>query len=156
MLSGAILCAQSTASSVAGTLFDPAGAVVPGAECQLTNQATAASSKVASTSSGTFTFPAVLAGVYQLTVRAPGFKRLELNDIRVTASEVRALGKLTLEVGEVRDSISVAGEAASVQFMSAERSGLVTGAQLNDIALKGRDFFAFLSTVPGIVDTNGN
>ena len=49
----------------------------------------------------------------------------------------------------------MAAETASLQLASAERAGLVSGTQLNEIAIKGRDLFGFLSTLPGVVNTNG-
>ena len=89
-------------------------------------------------------------------MRAEGFKALQVKDIAVTSREIRSLGQLALQVGEVRESVSVTAEGAAVQLSSAERSGVLTGSQINDIALKGRDFFALLQTIPGVVDTNAS
>jgi len=143
---------QNVSSSVHGTLLDPTGASVPGATCTLTNQATAAVLTAASGADGSFVFPNVQAGAYNLTVTISGFKTLETTNIVVTASEIRALAGLTLELGEVRETVSVPANPASIQLASAERSGVITGSQLNDIAVRGRDFFALLLTVPGVVD----
>jgi hypothetical protein len=145
--------AQNISSSVNGTLVDPTGAAIAGAECKLTRQGTGAVFSAASNAEGLFTFPIVPAGAYTLEVQHPGFKALQVQDIAVTSSEIRSLGRLTLQIGEVRESVSVTAEATPLQLSSAERSGLVTGAQINDLALKGRDFFALLQTIPGIVDT---
>lgn len=129
---------------------------MPGATCQLTNQATGAVSSQKSADDGSFTFPNIFAATYKLTVQATGFKTVEINDIFLTSSEIRSLGRVSLQLGEVRDAVSVKAEAADVQLASAERSGVLTGGQLNDIALKGRDFFALLATIPGVVDTNAS
>jgi hypothetical protein len=141
-----VLLAQNISSSVSGTVIDSSGAPIPGAECILKNEANGVILNAQSDTSGTFTFPTVFAGTYTLTVRAAGFNALELKNIPVTSSEFRALGKISLQIGDLRESVSVTADQDSVQLMSAERSGTVTGAQLNNIALKGRDFFAFLST----------
>ncbi len=148
-----ILFAQNISSSVSGTVIDSSGAPIPDADCVLMNEATGLMLNAKSGSSGTFTFPTVFAGTYKLTMRAAGFNALELKNIPVTSSETRALGNITLPIGDLRESVSVTADQSSVQLMSAERSGTVTGTQLNNIALKGRDFFAFLSTIPGVVDT---
>jgi len=145
--------AQTVSSSVNGVLVDPTGSAIANAPCKLANQGTGAAFSATSGADGAFIFPAVLAGVYKLTVQAPGFKALELRDIIVTAQEIRTLGKLSLQIGEVRESVSVTADAATLQLATAERSGTVTGTQLNDLALKGRDFFALLQTIPGVVDT---
>jgi hypothetical protein len=89
-------------------------------------------------------------------VQTSGFKTFEIKDIFVTSSETRSLGRISLQLGEVRDSVTVQAEVADVQLASAERSGVLTGGQLNDIALNGRDFFALLATIPGVVDTSAS
>lgn len=148
--------AQNVSSSLKGVLVDPSGAPIPGASCQLTNEATGAVTSLKSGTDGSFTFPGISAAAYRLTVQATGFKTLELKDIFVTSSEIRSIGRINLQIGEVRDSVSVQAEAADVQLASAERAGVLTGGQLNNIALKGRDFFALLATIPGVVDTNAS
>jgi len=147
--------AQNVSSSVKGFVLDSSSAAIPRAACVLTNQATGQAVNATSWDDGSFTFLNVLAGKYTLVLKADGFKALTVRDIVVTANETRTLGNLSLDIGEVRDSISVTAETAAVavQLASAERSGLVSAEQLNNIAIKGRDFFALLSTIPGVVDT---
>jgi hypothetical protein len=148
--------AQNVSSSLMGLAVDPSGAPVPAAVCQLVNQATGAVSSVKSAADGSFTFPNIFAGTYTLTVKSSGFKTFEMKDIFVSSSETRSVGRVTLQIGDLLESVSVQAEATAVQVASAERSGVVTGAQLNDIALKGRDFFALLATIPGVVDTRAS
>ncbi len=145
---------QSVSSAVNGALVDSTGAAIPGAACSLREQTTGALFTANSGTDGLFTFPTVPAGTYSLSVQAAGFKALEVKNVAVTSREIRSLGNLTMQVGEVRESVSVTAEGAAVQLASAERSGVLTGNQVNDIALKGRDFFALLQTIPGVVDTN--
>ncbi|MBI5281175.1 MAG: TonB-dependent receptor [Candidatus Solibacter usitatus] len=144
--------AQNVSSSVTGLLLDSTGAALVGAECILTNQATGATTSARSTTDGGFTFPNLLAGKYNLSVKLAGFKSLETKDIVISSGEIRGLGRLQMQVGEVRESISVEAIATAVQTASAEKSGVITGSQLNDIAVRGRDFFTYLSTIPGVVD----
>ena len=153
LLVSALAFGQTVSSSVNAVVVDSTGAAVAGASCQLINQATGAPLSATSGVDGLLTFPTVPAGTYTLRVQMQGFKALEVKDVVVTSSELRALGKLTLQLGEVRESVSVTAEVAALQLSSAERSGALTGSQVNDIALKGRDFFALLQTIPGIVDT---
>jgi Carboxypeptidase regulatory-like domain/TonB-dependent Receptor Plug Domain len=145
--------AQNVTSSINGVLTDQSGAAVPGASCILTSPEGGTRLKVMSESGGLFTFPTVAAGTYNLKANAAGFKSLSINKITVIASERHALGNLTLLVGDVQQSIEVTAEAAALQLASGERSGLVTGAQVNDLALKGRDYLPLMLTVPGVVDT---
>jgi hypothetical protein len=143
---------QNISSSVKGSLVDPSGAGVPGAACTLTNQATDAVLNTTSAGDGAFTFPNVLAGTYTLKAEAFGFKTSETKDIVVTASEVRVLSKVSLQLGEGKETVSVTAEAAAIQLASSEKSGTITGDQIQKIAVRGRDFFAFLLSVPGVVD----
>ena len=154
VLSAGIAWAQGVSSTVKGTVVDPSQASVPSAQCTLTDQSTGRVLKAVSSADGAFTFPSALPRTYTLKIQATGFKTLVVESIVVNANEIRTLGNVTLQVGEVRDTISVSTEAAvvAVQLASGERAGLVSGAQLNDIALKGRDYWAMLSTLPGIVD----
>ncbi len=143
---------QNISSSVKGVLADPTGAAIPGAECTLTNQATGAVFKVTSGTDGAFTFPNVLGGTYTLTVQATGFKALETKNIVVTASEIRTLGRVTMQLGQLQETVTVQAETAALQLASSEKSGVITTDQIQNIAIKGRDFFALMLTVPGVVD----
>ncbi len=70
-----IAFAQSDRGTITGTVADPAGAMIPNASVEAKNVATAAVYKVASSSTGNFTLAQLPAGVYSLTVSAPGFKQ---------------------------------------------------------------------------------
>jgi hypothetical protein len=143
---------QNVSSSVKFSLQDPTGARVPSAVSTLTSQSTGATLTANSGSDGAVSFLNVLAGVYDLSVKLAGFKTLEVKDIAVTSSEIRTLGNLTLQIGEIRESVNVTAETSTLQLASAERSGQITTRQVEDIAVKGRDFMALLRMVPGVVD----
>ena len=147
-----VAAAQNVSSSLRSTIVDPSGASIVGAECTLTNQATQAAAKVQSDVQGACNFPIVQPGTYSLKVTFPGFKTLETKNIAVTAAETRTLGKLPLEVGGITESVSVTGEISQIQLATGEKSGTVDEQQLQKVAVKGRDFFALLTTVTGVVD----
>src|SRR5580765_3498791 len=90
---------QTVSSSVQGTVTDTTGAVVAGAVCTLTNQATTQPAKVVSLGNGAFTFASIPAGVYRLSIESPGFKTLSMADVVITAGETHALGRLSLQLG---------------------------------------------------------
>ncbi|HKE29044.1 MAG TPA: carboxypeptidase regulatory-like domain-containing protein [Bryobacteraceae bacterium] len=146
--------AQTVSSTVKGAVQDSSGAFVAGAVCKLINPSTNQTVTVASGSDGAFQFLDVLAGTYTVSVAAPGFKTYELTNIEVLASEFHSVGNVVLQVGQATDSIIVADTVAELQIASGERSDTITGSQLNDIAVKGRDFVSYLATLTGVVDTN--
>jgi hypothetical protein len=144
--------AQTVSSSVLGTLADATQAVVPGIQVDLRDQATGTVRSTTSNTVGLFRFLDVPPGTYSIAIRSAGFKSYLQKDLSLSSSETRDLGKITMELGTVTDEISVTAVATAVQTASSEKSSLVDGAQLNAIALKGRDIFGFLSLVPGVVD----
>jgi len=127
--------AQNISSTIKGTVQDQSGAFVPGAECLFTNAATAAGTVVTSAANGSFVFLNVQAGTYTVSIRAKGFKLQRLENVNVTASEFHPLGSISLAVGETYESVIVSEKAPPVQTSSGERSDLVTGSQLNDLAV---------------------
>ena len=84
-----------------------------------------------------------------------GFKSAQLKDIVVSAGEVRTPGQLKLEVGALSESVQVTAEVSQIQLATGEKAGLITSSQFQNLAVKGRDMFAFLATIPGVVD-NGS
>src|SRR5437899_6554217 len=112
ILSAAALAGQTVSSSVQGVVTDSSGAVVGGATCTLTNEATGQAVTATAFADGAFRFASVSAGVYSLTIENPGFKLQSIRGITVTAGETHTLGRLALQVGEVKESISVAEETA--------------------------------------------
>jgi hypothetical protein len=152
LCAGGLLFSQTISSSVRGVVVDASGGSVPGAECTLVNQATGSTASTVADAQGMCVFPNVLAGRYNMTVKATGFKNIEAKDIVVTANENRTLGRLQLEVGAVAESVNVTAEVSQIQLATAEKSGTINTHQLQNIAVKGRDFFALMNTVPGVVD----
>jgi hypothetical protein len=149
-----VLLAQNISSSVSGTVIDSSGAPIPGAECILKNEANGVILNAQSDTSGTFTFPTVFAGTYTLTVRAAGFNALELKNIPVTSSKFRALGKISLQIGDLRESVSVTADQDCVQLMSAERSGTFFFSQeFTDIK---RDYGTKFLYVPTALERKGD
>jgi len=152
MLMAAAAFGQNVSSSVKGVVTDPTGAVVAGANLTLTNQGTATAFNAKSDETGSFTFLNVLPGKYSLKIEAAGFTTKTLTDLVVEASQIRTIGSVRMEVGGSTTEVSVTAEAAAIQLASAEKAGTVTSDQLETLAIKGRDVFALLTTIPGVVD----
>src|SRR4029079_8212000 len=95
-----------------------------------------------------------LAGKYDITVTVSGFKTYEQKNIALASTERIALRAIALDVGGVSETVTVQSEAVQVQTSTAARSGLITRDNIEDIALKGRDFAGMLKLLPGVIDTS--
>ena len=155
-LLAACIWGQTVSSSLVGTVMDPASATVPNARLTLTDQATSSVRSAITDASGSFRFLDVTPGTYTLSVQSSGFKALTETNIVVAANETRDLGKLTLAVGSLSESVTVMAEATPIQLASSEKSLGIDSNQLQNITLKGRDLFSFISMVPGVIDTSGS
>jgi hypothetical protein len=151
--SASALFSQTVTSSILGTIVDPAGSVVPAAEVRLSNEGTAGLNTATTDSSGLFRIANIQAGTYSVNVQAKGFKALTVTGIEVGASETRDLGRLTLTLGNITDSITVTGEVAAIETASSDRAPLVDFHEFNVVAIKGRDMMSYMKLLPGVIDT---
>jgi carboxypeptidase family protein/TonB-dependent receptor-like protein len=153
LLAAATGLGQSTSGSITGTVKDGAGAPVSDANVLVTNPATNLTRRVTTNSAGVFTAPQLPPGNYTVAVEKNGFKKLEKTNIVLNAIDLVNAGDFTLDVGAVTDTVTVSAEAARIEIQSetGERSGLVTGTQIKDLALNGRNYQDFLRTLPGVL-----
>lgn len=146
--------AQGLTGQISGTIADSGGFVLPGATVTIKNAGTNNTRETVSGPDGTFVFPDLLAGTYDLTVAVQGFKTYEQRGIVLGATERVALRSIALEVGGLQETVTVTSEATLVQTSNAARSALIEREKMEDIALKGRDFAGLLKTLPGVIDTS--
>src|ERR1700678_1982138 len=101
------LCfAQLDRGSVSGIVTDPSGSRVVGARVTITNATMGTQNSTVTTGAGDYTIPDVPAGVYSVTVAAPGFSTLVRNGVTVSVGETAAVD-LRLAVGQGTTSITV-------------------------------------------------
>src|SRR3954453_1947318 len=145
--------AQGLTGQISGTVTDSGGGVLPGATVVLKNAGTNGTRETVTGADGAFLFPDLLAGKYDITVTVSGFKTYEQKGINLASTERLALRAISLEVGGVAETVTVQAEAVQVQTTNGARSGLITRENIEDIALKGRDFAGMLKLLPGVIDT---
>jgi hypothetical protein len=155
-LSGGLthVVAQGLTGQISGTVTDAGQGVLPGATVTIRNAETSNTRETVTGADGTFVFPDLLAGRYDIKVAVEGFKTYEQTGIVLGATERVALRTIVLEVGQLSESVTVMAEAVAVQTQTAARSGLINREQIDDIAIKGRDFAGYLKLLPGVVDTS--
>jgi hypothetical protein len=150
----AMMLAQNTSCSLSGTVLDPGGSTVPNAKVTITGEQNGFVRVVNTTRDGFFSIPDLTPATFTVAVEAPGFKMYRETGITINAEEQRALGQIKLQVGRATESVTVMADAVAVNLANGERAGTLSGEQLDQIALRGRDLFDAVSLMAGVVDTS--
>lgn len=139
-LLSALVTAQTFQGALRGRVSDPGGASTPNVRVTLTEQATAESRTTLSNDQGEYVFTAVTPGAYTVTAELNGFKRLERKDVDVTAQGVVTID-LTLELGQVSESVNVTGDAPELEAADASTGQVINNQQITDLPILGRNAF---------------
>ena len=135
-------------ATILGTVTDPSGSVVPTATVTLTNTATEAKRVLQTNSSGSYVAPELQIGPYSLSAEAPGFKRYERTGIKIDSNDTVRIDAV-LQVGQVNESVTVNADAIKVESDSSEVSDLISGTQVQELAINGRHMAALAILSPG-------
>jgi hypothetical protein len=159
MLSVCSLWAQSTNSSLSGTVKDQTGAVVPKANLTLTSTSTATEKVTVSSSDGLFRFSNLQAGAYNLKVAASGFTVYVQQGI-VLALNDSATIDVTLSVGAETQTVEVSAAASPINHDDASHKGEISPDVLKDLPLNvsgsSRSAASFVVILPGVNTGAGN
>jgi hypothetical protein len=140
--------AQDTTATVEGRVLDPSGRVIEGATVKATNAGTGYSRTQKTSTSGEYHL-SLPAAAYDLSVDAPNFGSLTRKDLQLNVSQtVRIDFSLTLV--RDKDVVTVTGDAPLVQTSSNEIGNVVTGRELIDLPLNGRNFTQLGLLQPGV------
>src|SRR5258707_7189053 len=115
-----------TTSTVVGAVTDVTGAVVVGAEVKVVNAETAFVTKSVTTAEGAFYLPYLNPGPYRLTIQASGFKQYVREGIVLRTNETPRID-VTLELGNVNESISVSGTVPLLETETATAGHILDG-----------------------------
>src|SRR5438128_11872354 len=133
------LSAQVTAGSISGIVTDAGQAVVQNATVHISNEGTGVSRTVKTDETGHFVFTNLLPAVYELTVSASGFKAAVQKGLQLQVNQnLRA--DVELQVGEVRQTVEIAGGAPMLESVSAKVGTVVETKQVTELPLNGRQF----------------
>src|SRR6266446_1345024 len=140
--------AQTFRGAINGTVTDPSGAVVPGAQVKATNKATSIDYTSESTSDGHFVFQDLPVGTYEVSVTANGFPTLEVDNILVGQGAIYTLNA-GMKMSQQSTTVEVSAAALTLDTTTSTQSTLVEGANLQTMPLNGRDFTQLISVTPG-------
>src|SRR5205807_1731956 len=150
----ALLLAQDTAS-ITGTITDPTGAAIGGAQVTVSNAEHGSKRTTVSNSDWEWSAPALTPGKYDLTVAAQGFKKYEVKGLILRVAQ-KARVDSSLQVGASSTEITVEGSnVAQIETQSSEVSGVVTGKEISQLELNGRNFTQLITLAPGVTNQSG-
>jgi Carboxypeptidase regulatory-like domain/TonB dependent receptor/TonB-dependent Receptor Plug Domain len=141
--------AQVTGATLSGTVRDQSGGVVPNAGISIKNVATGVTRAVKTDTAGFYSAPNLLPGNYDITATAPGFSSQAQNGVELTVGAQQVLN-ITMQVGQVTQSVQVTAEAPTVQLASSAISAVVSATTVRELPLNGRSWTDLAALQPGV------
>ena len=140
--------AQTFRGGIQGTVTDPNGAVIPGAEVTITNPETGLTRTTQTDSEGGYLVSELPIGTYQVTVKKAGFHDLTVRNVKVEVSTTTRADVPLLVAGGV-DVMDIPSGEPVVNTAENNLGGSIQAKQLQELPVSGRDFTKMLVLVPG-------
>ena len=148
------LRAQDT-GYISGTVTDKSGAAVAGADVTLTNTAGSLNRTTQTNTDGAYVIPGLAGDTYDLSVSAKGFQKFTAKKIVLNIAEKQRID-VQLTVGTITEEVVVTGESiAQVETTSSDLTSTITGKQIDNLVLNGRNFTQLVNLAPGVVSQTG-
>ncbi|HYV28204.1 MAG TPA: carboxypeptidase-like regulatory domain-containing protein, partial [Candidatus Eisenbacteria bacterium] len=141
--------AQSqTTGRIAGTVRDEKGAVIAGAEVTATSKTIGDARTAITDGEGNYILPLLPPGVYQVTIKANGFKKTSSDGVRVAITETITLNA-DLAVGGAEETVNITAAGTLVQSDGAQLGRVVDSRTVAELPLATRNFTQILGLSPG-------
>ena len=140
---------------ISGTVVDKSGSAVVGAEVVLTNAAGSLTRTTSSNTDGAYVISGLPGDTYNIKVTAKGFATYQARGVKLDVAEKTRID-ITLTVGAVTEMVEVTGESvAQVETQSSALTATITGKQIDELILNGRNFTSLVTLSPGVVNQQG-
>ena len=145
-----IASAQTGTSAVRGTITDPQGRVISGAEVSLTNQASGNVRTLKTSDSGGYNFDLISPGDYRLEIVAKGFKKQTVENVRALIGKASE-ATVQLEVGAASEIVEVQASSAGflINTQDASLGNNFVSEQITQLPLEAKNVIDLLSLQPG-------
>jgi hypothetical protein len=140
--------------AITGAVTDPTGAVIPGAKVTATRVETGVSQYTVTSGAGTYTIPRLVVGTYDVTAEAAGFKTGTATGITLDVAQQREVD-FKLALAGVTSEVEVTAAPPLLNTTNGMLGGLVSGEQVQDMPLNGRDITGLVYLQPGVVSNTG-
>jgi outer membrane receptor protein involved in Fe transport len=147
--------AQTSRGTVSGTVTDPAGAVVSGANITLTNTATGLSRTTNTNEEGLYRFEAVDLGTYSVNIEATGFGAVTNTNVIVNANQTSAIDAQLTPGGQQVTIDVIADAGAALQTEAPVRGGNISPIQITQLPIANRNPVSLALTLPGVSSNSG-
>lgn len=146
---------QSTTGSILGAIQDASGAAVSGASVVVTNTSTNARTEVNAAGDGKYLAPQLAPGIYSIEVTARGFRKFTQTGIIIEVQRQARLD-IALQVGDVAESVTITGDATSLETASSTIGRVVSNKVILNLPLNSRNIYSLVYLTPGVAGSIGN
>ena len=146
--SASVSIAQTTTSTIEGTITDPNGAVLAGATVKVSGTTLAIERTVTTDAAGLYRIIALPAGTYTLTVSQTGFSAYTSN-IELTVNRA-ARFDIQMQVGNIVGDVNITDELPLLEPDASSTGTTVMPRQIQDFPVNGREYLDLLQLVPGV------
>ena len=148
-------CQLAGTGNIQGTVSDPSGAMIPGAQVTTTNQATGIKRQTVSSGGGVFSFPNLPVGTYNLSATAPGFKTYTQTGIVLEVGSNIGIN-VNLSVGTASQEVEVQAEGIALQTEDTSFKQTINQQEVNELPLNGRQMTDLIVLSGGAANAPGN
>ncbi len=142
--------AQNENGSIRGRVVDSSGGSVPGARVTVTSVDHQFAQSVKTDTEGEYIFPTLSPDTYTISVQATNFEKFVQQNVVLHASQKMGVPDITLAVGSVSETVTVAAQQTTLQTDNAERSGTVDSKEMQNDAVNGRTPLTLAALLPGV------
>ena len=143
--------AQVEQGAITGRVFDEGGGVVPGAGVTVTDTGTNMVRETLTNGMGQYTVPYLPVGTYEVTAALAGFSSARVTGVVIRVG-LTATVDLSLKAGPVQTEITVSASAVQLELQSSAVGNVVSGRQMIQLPLVGRNPYSLVTLAPGVVD----
>ena len=139
--------AQERTGSIAGTIKDSSGAILPGATIQATSPSLVGTQTAVTDAQGNYRFPALTPGVYEITATLQGFTAAKATEVRLALGQLLKID-LAMSVATLTESVTVTAESPIIDVKQNAATASITAEEIANLP-KARDFTDLVKTAPG-------
>lgn len=151
----AIAQSQVAAADLKGTVVDPNGAVIPGANVTVRNLGTNISRSTTSDANGAYSFVAIPPGDYEITSQASGFKKVSITPLKLAIGQSAEL-KVTMEVGAQDAVVTVTGDTVElIETTKTTVANTIDKERIDNLPINERSATGFALTISTVGRDNG-